>query len=145
MHDKMNQKKKGGGEMALTTKQEEFARNIANGMTYTKAAEQAGYSEKTAYSTGSENMKKPEIVARIAELQEVKVSALRRRFVGEAERAFNEMIRVMEDVDTPPQTKANTAKMILDYAGFKPVDKQEIDAKVQTNKLEDILIQLKEE
>lgn len=111
--------------MALTSKQEDFCKNIADGSNITNAAIKAGYSKKTAYSTGSENMKKPDIQARVSELQEDKVKLLRRRFIGESEKAFNVLIRVMEDEDTPPQTKTQTAKILLDYAGFKPIDKQE--------------------
>lgn len=116
---------KGGGDMALTSKQEDFCKNIADGSNMTNAAIKAGYSKKTAYSTGSENMKKPDIQARVSELQEDKVKLLRRRFIGESEKAFNVLVRVMEDEDTPPQTKTQTAKILLDYAGFKPIDKQE--------------------
>lgn len=116
---------KGGGDMALTSKQEDFCKNIADGSNITNAAIKAGYSKKTAYSTGSENMKKPDIQARVLELQEDKVKLLRRRFIGESEKAFNVLVRVMEDEDTPPQTKTQTAKILLDYAGFKPIDKQE--------------------
>lgn len=116
---------KGGGDMALTSKQEDFCRNIADGSNITNAAIKAGYSKKTAYSTGSENMKKPDIQARVSELQEDKVTLLRRRFIGESEKAFNVLVRVMEDENTPPQTKTQTAKILLDYAGFKPIDKQE--------------------
>lgn len=111
--------------MALTSKQEDFCRNIADGSNITNAAIKAGYSKKTAYSTGSENMKKPDIQARVSELQEDKVTLLRRRFIGESEKAFNVLVRVMEDENTPPQTKTQTAKILLDYAGFKPIDKQE--------------------
>lgn len=111
--------------MALTSKQEDFCNNIAEGSNITNAAIKAGYSKKTAYSTGSENMKKPDIQARVSELQEDKVKLLRRRFIGESEKAFNVLVRVMEDEDTPPQTKTQTAKILLDYAGFKPIDKQE--------------------
>lgn len=111
--------------MALTSKQEDFCKNIADGSNITNAAIKAGYSKKTAYSTGSENMKKPDIQARVLELQEDKVKLLRRRFIGESEKAFNVLVRVMEDEDTPPQTKTQTAKILLDYAGFKPIDKQE--------------------
>lgn len=55
----------------LTDKQELFCRfYVANGHNVTKAAIDAGYSPKTAYATGSENMSKPDILARIKELEE---------------------------------------------------------------------------
>lgn len=59
----MSEKKK------LTAKQEAFCREYCVDFNATQAAKRAGYSEDTAYSTGWENLKKPEITNRIAELQ----------------------------------------------------------------------------
>lgn len=54
----------------LTPKQERFCQEyLANGFNATEAAIAAGYSKKTAYSIGQENLKKPEIQARIEEKQ----------------------------------------------------------------------------
>jgi phage terminase small subunit len=54
----------------LTAKQEAFARNyVANGFNATQAAISAGYSKDSAGSIGEENLKKPEIALRLAELQ----------------------------------------------------------------------------
>jgi phage terminase small subunit len=61
---KQEQKKK-----ALKPKQEKFCQEYVVLMNATKAALNAGYSKDSAYSIGSENLKKPEIKARIAELR----------------------------------------------------------------------------
>lgn len=53
----------------LTDKQELFAREYLSDLNATQAAKRAGYSDKTAYSIGQENLKKPEIQDRIAELK----------------------------------------------------------------------------
>lgn len=53
----------------LTSKQEAFCRYKAEGKSNTDAAKLAGYSEKMAYSIGTENTKKPHIKKRIKELQ----------------------------------------------------------------------------
>jgi len=53
--------------MALNDKQRAFVREYPIDRNATQAAIRAGYSEKTAYSIGSENLKKPEIAAAIAE------------------------------------------------------------------------------
>lgn len=113
--------------MRLTGKQKNFAKNIVSGMNYTQAAINAGYSEKTAYSTGSENMRKPQILDYIDELQKEREELLRRRFMNEANLAFSEMLRVLYNEDTPPHVKKDTAKIIIDYAGFKPIEKQEVE------------------
>lgn len=53
--------------MALTLLQQKFADFYIELGNATQAAKNAGYSEKTAYSIGNENLKKPEIKAYIAE------------------------------------------------------------------------------
>lgn len=53
----------------LTDKQELFCMEYLADLNATKAAQRAGYSEKTAHSIGHENLIKPEIQDRIAELK----------------------------------------------------------------------------
>ncbi|MBV4366277.1 terminase small subunit [Erwinia phyllosphaerae] len=55
--------------MALTDKQEMFCREYLIDLNATQAAIRAGYSEKTANRTASQNMSKPDIRNRIAELK----------------------------------------------------------------------------
>lgn len=54
----------------LSEKQERFCREYIWDWNATRAAKAAGYSEDTAYAMGAENLKKPQIQARIKELQE---------------------------------------------------------------------------
>jgi len=49
----------------MTPKQEAFIREYLIDLNATAAAERAGYSAKTAYSIGQENLNKPEIAAAI--------------------------------------------------------------------------------
>ena len=58
--------------MALTPKQERFCREYVIDLNAAAAARRAGYSERTAKSIGQENLTKPDLQARIAELQAVK-------------------------------------------------------------------------
>lgn len=58
--------------MALNNRQEAFCREYTVDYNATQAALRAGYSQKTAGAIGSENLKKPEILARVRELQEEK-------------------------------------------------------------------------
>ncbi len=53
----------------LTDNQEMFCREFVVDWNATRAAIAAGYSEKTAYSIGNENLKKPEIKEYIEEIQ----------------------------------------------------------------------------
>lgn len=55
--------------MALTAKQRRFGEEYLIDLNATQAAIRAGYSERTAYSIGEENLKKPEIAEFIAERQ----------------------------------------------------------------------------
>lgn len=66
----------------LTNKQRRFCEEYVIDWNATRAAKAAGYSEKTAYSIGQENLKKPEIQAFLEEIQKdisklAGVSALR--------------------------------------------------------------------
>ena len=53
----------------LTPKQKRFVEEYLVDLNATQAAIRAGYSEKTAYSIGSENLSKPEIQTAVAEAQ----------------------------------------------------------------------------
>ncbi len=55
--------------MALTDKQKAFVAEYLIDMNATQAAIRAGYRAKTAYSTGQENLKKPEIQKALAQAQ----------------------------------------------------------------------------
>lgn len=54
----------------LTDKQELFCQEYLIDLNATKAAIRAGYSEASAYSIGSENLRKPELRARVAQLMD---------------------------------------------------------------------------
>ncbi|WP_307976268.1 terminase small subunit [uncultured Streptococcus sp.] len=123
--------------MALTKLQKKFAEGIALGMKQGQAARYAGYSDKVADNLATENMKNSEILEQIDKLQEVKKQALRRRFQGMAEVAFDELIHVLKDVDASPQARLNAAKMILDYAGMEEPKQLNVTADVnQSNPFE---------
>lgn len=115
--------------MALTKLQKAFAQEMAKGKRQGQAAKDAGYAESTADNMASENMKNKEIVAYINELQKEKENLMRMRFKGVADTAFQELVNVLLDKDTPPHVKKDTAKTLLDYAGFAPIEKSEIDNK----------------
>ena len=53
----------------LTPKQQAFVREYLIDLNATHSAIRAGYSDKTAYSVGHENLNKPEIAKAIAEAQ----------------------------------------------------------------------------
>ncbi len=78
--------------MALNDKQELFCQEYLVDLNATKAAIRAGYSEASAAAIGHENLTKPEISARVAELKAERMEATKvdaqwvlRRLVNEAE------------------------------------------------------------
>ncbi|APX88656.1 hypothetical protein BV394_02015 [Brevirhabdus pacifica] len=79
--------------MTLTAKQERFVQEYLKDGNATRAAKDAGYSHKTAYSVGAENLRKPQIAAALAkakaertERTQVTMDYVIGRLVIEAER-----------------------------------------------------------
>ncbi|MEA4896140.1 MAG: terminase small subunit [Oscillospiraceae bacterium] len=58
----------------LNDRQKRFADEYLIDFNATEAAKRAGYSEKTAYSMGSENLKKPEILAYIEKRKKARIN-----------------------------------------------------------------------
>jgi len=76
----------------LTKKQEMFCQEMMLDMNLTQAAIRAGYSKKTAYSIGHENLRKPEIRRRLSDLID-----LRSRRVGvNADYVLNTLVEIVE-------------------------------------------------
>lgn len=121
---------KGGDNVSLTKLQKKFAEYYAQGYRQGEAARLAGYSSKSADSQAVDNLKNPQIIEYIEDLNKASKLALRLRFSGMATTAYNELTKVLLDEDTPPQTKANVAKMILDYAGMEEPKKVNVTADV---------------
>ena len=63
--------------MALTTKQRRFVEEYCVDFNATQAAIRAGYSRSTAYSIGSENLRKPEIKAALQAAQAAAITDIR--------------------------------------------------------------------
>lgn len=76
--------------MALTEKQELFVQAYLIDFNATKAAKSAGYSEDTAGAIGWENLRKPEIQARIEEVR----SEMGKSFNVTRERLAQELARI---------------------------------------------------
>lgn len=74
----------------LTAKEERFCREYIIDLNATQAAKRAGYSEKSAYSIGQENLKKPEIESFIHQL----LSKRAKRLEIKADNVLNEISRL---------------------------------------------------
>ena len=69
--DVPNKEKKPMTKPKLTPKQKRFVEEYIIDLNATRAAKAAGYSEKTAYRTGCDNLNKPQVAKSIAELKAV--------------------------------------------------------------------------
>lgn len=115
--------------MELTDRQLRFVEEYVKDYNATQAAIRAGYSEKTAHNSGHRNVKNGEIQEKIKELQELMRTQLQQQFSSDAIVARKIMLNIMSDEDAPEAVRLSAAKDFLDRAGFKPVEKQEVDSK----------------
>jgi phage terminase small subunit len=97
--------------MALTAKQRAFVNEYVQDFNATRAALDAGYSQKTAYSIGNENLKKPEIAEAIDELIQHRVMSR------------NEALMRLADI-----ARFDVSDYIVDYGRTKSVDVEKMKA-----------------
>jgi phage terminase small subunit len=125
----------------LTLKQRKFADEYIIAGNATDAALKAGYSKKTAYSIGNENLKKPEIKkyidARLEEIQSQKVadqreilefltSIVRGEQTEETLRGVGEGAQTIDDIDVSAKDRIKAAELLgKRYAMW--TDKQQVD------------------
>jgi hypothetical protein len=95
----------------LTDKQEMFCKEYVIDLNATQAAIRAGYSGKTAQKIGSENLSKPVIVNRIAELS----ASRNEKMVVDAEWVLAQAIRCFKKCDELDEM--TTARGFLELCG----------------------------
>lgn len=83
-------RKTAGAPRKLTQKERRFIEEYLVDLNATKAAVRAGYSERTAYSIGHENLRKPEIAAAI----EAAMAARSKRTEITADRVLQELAKI---------------------------------------------------
>lgn len=111
----------GGGMNKLTNKQKRFIDEYLQDLNATQAAIRSGYSQKTAYSIGQENLKKPEIKRIIDSELAALHNAQRNRLLIAAESAINALSDIVENGTGLARVQA--ANSILDRVGHKAIDK----------------------
>ena len=85
--------------MKLTPKQKKFCEYYIQTGNAAEAARQAGYSEKTAYSIGAENLTKPDISQYIAE----RMAAREKNLVADSDEVMRFYTAVMRGTAKDPQ------------------------------------------
>ena len=114
--------------MALTEKQRRFVEEYIKDYNATQAALRAGYSEKTASTSGYRNTKNDEIQQAIKERQNEIREQLQQQFSSDAVIARKIMFDIMHDDDAPDNVRLSAAKDFLDRAGYKPTEDMNINA-----------------
>ena len=101
----------------LSLKQQRFCEYYVELANATEAAKRAGYSEKTAYSIGTENLKKPEIQKYIEELTADRKS----RRIASADEVIEFFTGVMRDKDEMTKNRLKAAENLAKrYAMDQP-------------------------
>jgi phage terminase small subunit len=100
--------------MALNAKQKRFCEEYLTDFNATQAAKRAGYSQKTAYSIGEENLRKPEIKAFIDErLKELGLSANETtKLISDIAKASLNKYFTINTVEHTPRIKVHLSKVI---------------------------------
>lgn len=91
-----------------------------------QAAIAAGYSPKTAASQASQILKDPQVADYLRFRKSELESELRAEFIFDALEARKVMYQILKDPEAENKDRIAVAKDFLDRAGFKPIDKQEI-------------------
>lgn len=112
----------------LTERQRRFAWEYWELGNATRSAINAGYSEKTAHVQGPRLLKNVRIQELIKEYREESEALLRQQFSKDAVEARKVMYNMMADDDVPENVRLSAAKDFLDRAGFKPVEKSEVES-----------------
>lgn len=126
---------------------------VSNGYNATAAAIKAGYSPESAGQIGCVNLTKPHIAREVKRLEGNAELDLRTLFNQYAHDAFMDMLELKEKLADPDlkmvkvlpsgqileysaldpkivELRAGINKDIMDRAGYKPVEKREVDAKL---------------
>jgi phage terminase small subunit len=123
----------------MNRQHEEFAVAYAGHLNATRAAKEAGYSEKTAYSSGGRLLKRVEVVARVKALRDAKFRSLHMQtdellalVAGQARGVMGKLIHVTPDGDPYVDlSKADeldlahvTEVMIEDFTDGREIDEE---------------------
>lgn len=102
----------------MTDKQKKFCEEYLLDMNATQAAIRAGYSEKTAYSIGNENLKKPEIKNYIEERQKdlQEASGITKEAVIEQLKKYG--LAVIDEKDIRPRDAIKALEIIAKLMGY---------------------------
>lgn len=99
----------------------------------TKAAIDAGYSQKTAHVQANQLLKNPLVLEYLEKREKQLEKELKREFFFDAVDARKVLSDIVNNPESKDADRINAAKDLLDRAGYKAVDVHEIQATVNTN------------
>lgn len=106
--------------MSLNERQKAFCEHYVACLNATEAARKAGYSEKTAYSIGNENLKKPEIKKYLESLAETSKSSR----IATIDEVLTYLSNTMRNEDELTRERTKAAQILRDAlsAGVESAD-----------------------
>lgn len=110
----------------LNERQQQFVLHYMESGNATYSAKAAGYSERTAHQIGHEQLKKPDVQNAIKEKHDEMDKWLRQQFKRAATDAYKVIKEIADNPEAAERDRLNAAKDLLDRAGHKPKDIQEI-------------------
>ena len=114
----------------LTYKQKRFIDEyLLSGLNATQAAIRAGYSKRTAYSIGQENLKKPEIEEIINTVLNEIHQSQRKKLIQASDLAVDALIDIVKN--GRENIRIQAANSILDRSGHKAPDRLQADIKTE--------------
>jgi len=98
----------------LTPKQAAFVREYMIDLNATQAAIRAGYKEKTAYQTGAENLRKPQIQQAIQELHK----AAEEKCAVTVEWILSEIAKIAQDEEVKTADRLRALELLGKHLGL---------------------------
>lgn len=110
----------------LTKRQEAFAQAYVRIRVGSRAAIEAGYSERSAMQQGSTLLSYPKVLARVKELDTERKEQLEAAIRGQAAVAIKALVDIINGTRTKGAMAAvQAANSILDRSGLKPIERLE--------------------
>ena len=119
-------RKKGERIVKLKGKQSIFLQALLESRTKEEAIQKAGIQRHTAYGY----LKEPEFKQALREARREVVSLVSQRLSQSGETAINVLIDVVEDEDSPPSSKVQASRTILEYL-YKSYEQDELEARIE--------------
>lgn len=104
----------------------------------TQAAINAGYSEKSASSQSSQLLKDPKVLEYLKKRKRELEEETREEFIFDALVAKKVMYEILTDEFADDRDKITVAKDFLDRAGFKPIERVDVDTNARVTIVDDI-------